>query len=185
MRTPCMQNYFVLSTANQPEREIAIFFQSWRRRVRMNGMDDIETITDEPEEPEGEEPWCLTCRGYTDYRRRWATVPRADTDGGTYSDVVETPYCIDCEEPMHKIGTCRNLVWAMNSLACATWTIALLTTLTLFDLSAGSVLGFALSSLLCLGISRVPAKSRKVLRAWKRWKHEEALKELMDQIPKE
>ena len=73
----------------------------------------------------------------------------------------------------------------MNSLACATWTIALLTTLTLFDLSAGSVLAFALSSVLCLGISRVPAKSRKVLRAWKRWKQEEALKELMDQIPKE
>ena len=33
----------------------------------MSAMDDIETITDEPEEPEDEEPWCLTCREYTDY----------------------------------------------------------------------------------------------------------------------
>ena len=65
----------------------------------MSAMDDIETITDEPEEPEDEEPWCLTCREYTDYRRKWSTVSRADTDGGTYSDVVETPIASIADNP--------------------------------------------------------------------------------------
>ena len=173
-----------MSNANQPEREIAIFFQSCQRRFRMHEMDDIETITDEPEEPEGEEPWCLTCRGYTDYRRKWSTVSRADMDGGTYSDVVEKPHCIDCEQPLHYLRSCRALVWAMNSLACVTWTIALLATLSLFDLSSGSLLAFALFSILSLGISRMPHKSRKVLSEWKKWKEEESLKELIDQAPK-
>ena len=148
----------------------------------MSEMDDIETITDEPE---GEEPWCLTCRGYTDYRRKWSTVSRADMDGGTYPDVMETPHCIDCEQPVHYLRTCRNLVWAMNLLACATWTIALLATLSLFDISSGSLLAFALSSILCLGISRMPHKSRQVLREWKKWKEEESFKELIDPKPKE
>ena len=151
----------------------------------MSGMDDIETITDEPEEPEGEEPWCLTCREYTDYRRKWSTVSRADTDGGTYPDVVETPHCIDCQQPMHYLRSCRNLVWAMNSLACATWTIALVTTLSLFDLSPGSLLGLGLFSILCLGISRIPGKSRQTLSEWKKWKEEECFKELIDPNPKE
>lgn len=151
----------------------------------MSEMDDIETITDEPEEPKGAEPWCLTCRGYTDYRRKWSTVSRADMDGGTYPDVVEIPHCIDCEQPMHYLRSCRALVWAMNFLACTIWTIALLATLSLFDISSGSLLAFALSSILCLGISRMPHKSRQVLREWKKWKEEESLKELIDQNPKE
>jgi len=161
------------------------FFQSLQRRVRMSGMDDIETITDEPEEPEGEEPWCLTCREYTDYRRKWSTVSRADMDGGTYPDVVETPHCIDCQQPMHYLSSCRNLVWAVNSLACATWTIALVTTLSLFGLSQGSLLGLGLFSILCLGISRIPGKSRQALREWKKWKEEASLRELIDPNPKE
>jgi hypothetical protein len=65
------------------------------------------------------------------------------------------------------------------------WTIALLATLSLFDISSGSLLAFALSSILCLGISRMPHKSRQVLREWKKWKEEESLKELIDQNPKE
>ena len=151
----------------------------------MSEMDDIETITDEPEAPEGKEPWCLTCRGYTDYRRKWATVSRADMDGGTYPDVVETPHCIDCEQAMHYLGSCRALVWSMNFLACAMWIIALLATLSLFDLSSGSLLAFALYSILCFGISRMPRKSSQVLREWKKWKEEESLKELIYPNPKE
>ena len=147
-------------------------------------MDDIETITDEPEKSEGEEPWCLTCREYTDYRRKWSTVSRADMDGGTYSDVVETPHCIDCQEPMHYLGNCRNLVWAMNSLALLTWAVVLVATLSLFDLSTGSLLTLGLLSILCLGISRIPSKSRQTLREWRKWKEETSLKELIDPKPK-
>ncbi|MEK9634394.1 MAG: hypothetical protein VW622_11190, partial [Opitutae bacterium] len=143
----------------------------------MSAMDDIETITDEPEEPEDEEPWCLTCREYTDYRRKWSTVSRADTDGGTYSDVVETPHCIDCRQPMHYLQSCRNLIWAMNSLACVTWALVLAVTLSLFDLSGGTLMALALFTLLCRGISRIPGKSRKALREWKKWKEEESLRE--------
>ena len=146
----------------------------------MSVMDDIETITDEPEEPEDEEPWCLTCREYTDYRRKWSTVSRADTDGGTYSDVLETPHCIDCRQPMHYLQSCRNLVWAMNFLACVTWTLALAVTLSLFDLSSVTLMALALFTFLCLGISRIPGKSKQALREWKKWKEEESLRELID-----
>ena len=139
-------------------------------------MDEIETITDEPE---GEEPWCLTCREYTDYRRKQSTVSRADMDGGAYPEVSESPFCIDCQNSMHYLRTCRSLVWAMNLLACATWTIGLLTTVSLFGLSTGSLLAFGLFSIFCLGISRIPRKFRQVLREWRKWKEEEGLKELI------
>ena len=77
------------------------------------------------------------------------------------------------------------MVWAINFLACAMWIIALLATLSLFDLSSSSLLAFALYSILCLGISRMPRKCRQVLREWKKWKEEESLKELIDPSPKE
>ena len=173
-----------MSNANQPEREIVIFFQSLPRRVRMAEMDEIETITDEPEEPEVEEPWCLTCRAYTDYRRKWSTVSRADTDGGTYPEMVEIPHCIDCQKPMLYLGTCRNLVWAMNSLAWLSWTVFLATILSLFDLSPGSLLAVGLLSISCFGISRIPRKSRHALVEWKKWKEETSFKELIDPNPK-
>jgi len=179
-----MQKEVVMSNANQPEREIVIFFQSLPRRVRIAGMDDIETITDEPEKSEGEEPWCLTCREYTDYRRKWSTVSRANTDGGTYPDMVETPHCIDCQKPMLYLGTCRNLVWAMNSLAWLSWTVSLATILSLFDLSLGSLLAVCLLSISCFGISRIPRKSRLALGEWKKWKEEISFKELIGPKPK-
>ena len=151
----------------------------------MREMEEIETITDDRDEPEGEEPWCPACRGYTDYRRKWSTVSRADTDGGVYPEVSETPHCIECERPMHYLGACRKLVLASNGLALATWGVCGLATLTLFDLSTGSVLAFGLLSLLSFGLSRIPRKSRQVVKAWKRWKEEESLKELIDPSPKE
>ena len=147
-------------------------------------MDEIETITDESEEPEGEEPWCLTCRDYSDYRRKWSTVSRADMDGGAYPEVVETPHCIDCGQPMLYIRSCRLILWSVNILAGGTWAIGLLATLSLFGISSGSLLAFGLFSVLCLAITRLPGKSRQVLREWKKWKEEESFKELIDQKPK-
>ena len=62
---------------------------------------------------------------------------------------------------MHYLQSCRNLIWAMNSLACVTWALALAVTLSLFDLSAGTLMALALFTFLCLGISRIPGKSRQ------------------------
>ena len=146
-------------------------------------MDDIETITDEGQQPEGEEPWCVKCREYTDYRRKWSTVPRSDMDGGIYSEVNETPHCIECSQPMHYLSNCRLLVWSVNSLMALGWSIALMVAYVLFEFSLVGISMLALFSLLCFALSRIPRKSRAILREWKRWKEEQGLKELIDQSP--
>ena len=47
---------------------------------------DVEDLNSVDLPDEQEEPWCSTCRAFTDYRRKWDTVNRSDLDGGIYSD---------------------------------------------------------------------------------------------------
>ena len=90
-------------------------------------MDDkIEDLIPDESAIEDEEPWCRICHDFTDYRRKWDTFNRADQDGGSYSEIIEVPHCINCDHSMLLISTSRKLVWSVNFLALLTWVVGLL-----------------------------------------------------------
>ena len=139
--------------------------------------EEIESL-DPPEEKE--EPWCVVCREYSDYRRKWSTLPRANLDGGTYSENVESPHCVECENQMIYLSHCKLITgffWVLGLLILG---ISLVCTLALFPLSWGSLIGFSLFLLLSFAIVRIPRKSRRYLAEWKIWKKEKGIKELTD-----
>lgn len=139
--------------------------------------EEIESL-DPPEEKE--EPWCVVCREYTDYRRKWNTLPRANLDGGTYSENVESPHCVECENQMIYLSHCKLITgffWVLGLLILG---ISLVCTLALFPLSWVSLIGFSLFLLLSFAIVRIPRKSRRCLAEWKVWKKEKGIKELTD-----
>ena len=139
--------------------------------------EEIESL-DPPEKKE--EPWCVVCREYTDYRRKWNTLPRANLDGGTYSENVESPHCVECENPMIYLSHCKLITgffWVLGLLMLG---ISLVSTVALFQLSWESLIGFSLFLLLSFAIIRIPRKSRRCLAEWKVWKKEKGIKELTD-----
>ena len=144
--------------------------------------EDVEDIESLDPPPPLEEPWCSTCHGLTDYRRKWDTIQRADLDGGSYSENIEIPYCIDCDKPMLLLSTCRKLVWSVNSLTILVWLIGLLGVLALFGFSLGSITGLLIHGACCYLTSRLPHKSRLTLQSYKKAKKEETLKELLQKL---
>jgi hypothetical protein len=142
-------------------------------------VEDIESL-DPPEEKE--EPWCSFCHEHTDYRRKWDAFKRADLDGGTYSEVIETPHCIDCGRPMLLVSTSRKLVLFVNTVGILTWAVGLLIAVVLFGFSFGSLIGLLLHGLICYLFCRLPGKSRLTLRSWKKAKKENAVRELLQKI---
>ena len=142
-------------------------------------VEDIETL-DPPEEQE--EPWCSTCHAYTDYRRKWNAFNRADMDGGSYSEIIEIPHCIDCDHSMLLVSTSRKLIWFVNAVLILTWSIGLLCAFVLFGFGFGSWIGLLIHGLLCYLFSRLPKKSRKTLKSWKKAKKEEAVHKLLEKI---
>ena len=124
--------------------------------------EDVEDIESLDPPPNHEEPWCYHCHGFTDYRRKWDTIQRSDLDGGSYSENTEVPHCIQCEQPMLLISTCRKLLWSVNFLAIFTWLIGLLCVTVLFGFSFGSMTGlflhggFAISLADCLNNQDLP-----------------------------
>ena len=139
--------------------------------------EEIESL-DPPEEKE--EPWCVVCREYTDYRRKWNTLPRANLDGGTYSENVESPHCVECENQMIYLSHCKLITgffWVLGLLILG---ISLVCTVALFQLTWGSLIGFSLFLLLSFAIICIPWKSRRYLAEWKVWKKEKGIKELTD-----
>lgn len=146
-------------------------------------MDEqIEDLTPNESPDEEEEPWCGTCHAFTDYRRKWDSIQRSDFDGGSYSENIEVPHCIQCEQPMLLLSTCRKLLWSVNFLSITTWLIGLLCLMVLFDFSIGSVTGLILHTGLCYLISRLPQKSRLTLLSYKKTKKEESVKELLQKL---
>ena len=146
-------------------------------------MDEqIEDLTPPETQDQVEEPWCATCHAFTDYRRKWDTIQRADLDGGSYSENFEIPHCIDCDKPMLLLSTCRKLVWSVNSLTILSWLIGLLGVLVLFGISIGSIIGLLLHGGFCYLTSRLPLKSRLTLQSYKKAKKEESLKELLQKL---
>ena len=58
-----------------------------------------------------EQPWCSVCMEFSDYRRKWQSLPRADLEGGTYSENTESPYCVGCGSLMYDLKDSRNLLF--------------------------------------------------------------------------
>lgn len=146
-------------------------------------MDEqIEDLTPAQTPQEVEEPWCATCHAFTDYRRKWATYNRADLDGGSYSENIEVPHCIECENPMFLISTCRKLVWSVNLLTTLAWLIGLLSVQVLFGFSFASIMGLLIHGGVCYLISRLPLKSRFTLQSYKKTKKEESMQELLQKL---
>lgn len=144
--------------------------------------EDIEDL-DEPESPDQpEEPWCRTCRGFTDYRRKWDSVSRGDLDGGAYPELVESPYCIQCGNPMLLLSTCKRLVLWTNLLTCTAFLLAMLSVWVLFGINLSSLLGLGIFGLLCFLTSRMPQKARLTLVTWKKAQKEENLKQLLRRL---
>jgi len=144
--------------------------------------EEIENLFSSDPPAKDEEPWCATCHAFTDYRRKWDTIQRADLDGGSYSENFEIPHCIDCDKPMLLLSTCRKLVWSVNSLTILVWLIGLLGVLVLFGISIGSIIGLLIHGGFCYLTSRLPLKSRLTLRSYKKAKKEESLKELLQKL---
>jgi len=144
--------------------------------------EEIENLYSSDPPAKDEEPWCATCHAFTDYRRKWDTIQRADLDGGSYSENFEIPHCIDCDKPMLLLSTCRKLVWSVNSLTILVWLIGLLGVLVLFGISIGSIIGLLLHGGFCYLTSRLPLKSRLTLQSYKKAKKEESLKELLQKL---
>ena len=146
-------------------------------------MDEqIEDLTPNQSPSESEEPWCSTCHAFTDYRRKWDSIQRADLDGGSYSENIEVPHCIDCEQPMLLLSTCRKLVWSVNFLAIISFFIGLLSLFVLFGFSIGSVIGLSLHAGFCYLMSRLPQQSRLTLLSHKKTKKGETMKELLQKL---
>jgi len=144
--------------------------------------EEIENLYSSDPPAKDEEPWCATCHAFTDYRRKWDTIQRADLDGGSYSENFEIPHCIDCDKPMLLLSTCRKLVWSVNSLTILVWLIGLLGVLVLFGISIGSIIGLLIHGGFCYLTSRLPLKSRLTLQSYKKAKKEESLKELLQKL---
>jgi hypothetical protein len=155
---------------------------AWTKSLNKMMEEDVEDIESLDPSPTLEEPWCATCHAFTDYRRKWDTIQRADLDGGSYSENFEIPHCINCDKPMLLLSTCRKLVWSVNSLTIFAWLIGLLGVLVLFGFSLGSIVGLFIHGGFCYLTSRLPLKSRLTLQSYKKAKKEESLKKLLQKI---
>ncbi len=157
---------------------------SWREIFNSNNQMDEEVEEIESLDPPDiqEEPWCSTCQEFTDYRRKWDSVSRGDLDGGVYSDLVESPYCIECGSPMLLLSSCKRLVRWTNLLTCTAFALAILSVWVLFGINPASLFGLSVFGLFCLLTSRMPQKSRLALMTWKKAQKEENLKQLIQKL---
>ena len=146
-------------------------------------MDEqIEDLTPNQSPGGDEEPWCATCNAFTDYRRKWDSIQRSDLDGGSYSENIEVPHCIQCEQPMLLLSTCRKLVWFVNFLAIISFLIGLLSVFFLFGFSIVSMVWLSLHAGFCFLISLLPQKSKLTLLSHKKAKKEQSMKELLQKL---
>jgi len=122
--------------------------------------DETVTLNNEP----SEEPWCSYCHHFTDYKRKWTTYPRADLDGGTYSEIIEVPHCVHCGSVMYDLSNCRKFIWGVRLFAYAFLIVVSLLNFFLFDITATGIiiwfLCFGCTILMC----KLPVKSREALR---------------------
>ena len=122
-----------------------------------------------------DEHWCLVCNNYTDYRRKWTTVPRADLDGGVYSDNFEVPHCIHCDSMMLNLNDCKRLVWLIRLSVFIFLTVATSVCFYLYDPSIktfGVWIGLVGLSAL---VGKLPRKSKQAVKAAHRYAKQQKL----------
>jgi hypothetical protein len=116
---------------------------------------------------DGEEPWCSLCMSFTDYRRKWQAVPRADLDGGTYNENTENPYCVDCGSRMYKLSNCSQLLWFTRLFALLFMLLASMVCFYLFSPTQVSLLCWMLCLLVAWTVVRIPANARQALSTYR------------------
>ena len=110
-----------------------------------------------------EEPWCSQCLCYADYKRKWDSLPRANLDGGTYSEVSESPYCIECGSLMHYLSTCRVVVWIVRGVSILLLTALSLFCFLLFEASLYSGATWLVGVLIIFFLNQSPRNARRAL----------------------
>jgi hypothetical protein len=135
--------------------------------------DEIVDLSEEKKE----EPWCTTCLGFTDYRRKWTTVSRADLDGGAYSENMEIPHCVTCGSVMQYLKNCKRLVFGVRMLLILFILLSAMVFFYLYDPSVFSLLCLSVCLLAANVLNRLPRESRRAL-----WTHKVFMrgKELRD-----
>ena len=114
-----------------------------------------------------EEPWCSRCFSHTDYKRKWDSLPRANLDGGTYSEISESPYCVECGELMRYLSTCRAVVWIVRALCMILLTALTLFCFLLFEPSLYSAITWFVGFLFIYFLSKSPRSSRRALSTYR------------------
>ncbi len=124
-------------------------------------MDEITNLSTK------DEPWCSSCCKYTDYKRKWSTVPRANLDGGTYSDISEIPHCVDCGRSMLYLTNCRILVYGVRILCFIQAALLSVLCFYFYEATLYSLFTWILGVTIILIISQAPVASRKALTTHK------------------
>ena len=135
--------------------------------------DEIVDLSEE----EKEEPWCSICSGFTDYRRKWTTVPRADLDGGAYSENMEIPHCVNCGSVMQYLKNCKRLVISVRILVILFLLLSALVFLYLYDPSVFSLLCLSVCLVVANVLNRLPRQSRQALLTHKIFMREQELQD--------
>jgi len=112
---------------------------------------------------DGDEPWCSTCLAFTDYRRKWQSLPRADLDGGTYTENTENTHCVDCGSRMYKLSNCRQVLLFVRLLAFLFMVLASLVCFYLFPPTPVSLLCWMLCLLAAWAFAQIPINARQAL----------------------
>jgi len=135
--------------------------------------DEIVDLSEEKKEV----PWCSSCAGFTDYRRKWTTVSRADLDGGAYSENIEIPHCVTCGAVMQYLKNCKRLVFGVRILLILFILLSAMVFFYLYDPSVFSLLCLSVCLLAANVLNRLPRESRRAL-----WTHKVFMrgKELRD-----
>ena len=129
--------------------------------------DEIVDLSEEKKE----EPWCSTCSDFTDYRRKWTTVARADLDGGAYSENMEIPHCVTCGAVMQYLENCKRLVFSVRILVILFILLSTMVFFYLYDPSVFSLLCLSVCLLVANVLDRLPVESRRAL-----WTHKVFMK---------
>jgi len=116
---------------------------------------------------DGEEPWCSSCLAFTDYRRKWQSLQRADLDGGTYTENTEDPHCAVCGSRMFRLSDCRKLLWFVRLLVFLLMCLASLVCFYLFPPTQVSFLCWMLCLLVAWGGVRIPINARRALSTYR------------------
>lgn len=113
--------------------------------------------------PVSKDPWCSECSGFTDFKRKWTSYSRANLDGGTYNENIETPHCVECGSPMQDLRTCRQLVWSFRLFALFFLILCTCFCFFFFNFSFWTVIVWLAGLFTSFLIAKIPNSARNAL----------------------